>query len=78
MTMHVLQANDLAAVLRVSKETLHYLILLGKIPPADCRLPKLGSARGWNPETISAISPEIAERLELPIVALAQLPAIKL
>lgn len=78
MTAHPLLANDLAAVLRVSDLTLHTMIRLGRFPKADCRLPTNGSPRAWTLETIENFSPEIAARLELPIVALAGLPPIKL
>jgi len=78
MTAHPLLANDLAAVLRISDLTLHTAIRLGRFPKADFRLPCNGGPRAWNFSTIENFSPEIAERLKLPIVALAGLPPIKL
>jgi hypothetical protein len=78
MTAHPLIASDLAAVLRTTDQTLHMAIRLGRFPKPDCRLPANGSPRAWTLETIENFSPEIAKRLELPIVALAGLPPIKL
>lgn len=78
MTAHPLLANDLAAALRVSDQTVYAAIRGGRFPKPDCRLPANGSPRAWTLSTIRDFSPELAERLELPIVALAGLPPIKL
>lgn len=78
MTALPLLANDLAAALRVSDQTVYAAIRVGRFPKPDCRLPANGSPRAWTFETIRDFNPEIAARLELPIVVLAGLPPIRL